>query len=123
MGRDFDYGNALPWFLNMDKLKDYLNSNSNYNVVYSSPSCYTKARNDLGFLETAAQYTGESDMQAARKDLSVKTDDFLPIASLPTSFETGMYSARPGLKGYIRQTYPILKFCQQMSLRSQGKFS
>ena len=42
MGRDFDYGNALPWFLNIDKLKNYLNSNYDANVVYSSPSCYAK---------------------------------------------------------------------------------
>ena len=42
MGRDFDYGNALPWFLNIDKLKNYLNSNYDVNVVYSSPSCYAK---------------------------------------------------------------------------------
>ena len=42
MGREFDYGNALPWFLNIDKLKNYLNSNYDVNVVYSSPSCYAK---------------------------------------------------------------------------------
>ena len=43
MGREFDYGNALPWFLNIDKLKNNLNSNFGVNVVYSSPSCYAKS--------------------------------------------------------------------------------
>lgn len=43
MGRDFDYGNALPWYLNIDKLKNNLNSNYDVNVVYSSPSCYAKS--------------------------------------------------------------------------------
>ena len=85
MGRDFDYGNALPWFLNMDKLKDYLNSNYDVNVVYSSPSCYAKAIND----------------QKSDQELPSKEDDFLPIAQAPGAFDTGLYTSRPGLKGYI----------------------
>lgn len=60
MGRDFDYGNALPWFLNMDKLKDYLNSNYDVNVVYSSPSCYAKQSFQINSWCRIGEKTGAS---------------------------------------------------------------
>ena len=85
MGRDYDYGNALPWFLNMDKLKDFLNSNYDVNVVYSSPACYSKAIYD----------------QQNGPEFPTKRDDFLPIAQSSGAFETGLFTSRPGLKGYI----------------------
>ena len=89
MGRDYDYGNALPWFLNIDKLKDFLNSNYDVNVVYSSPACYAKAIYDQHHVEWHVP------------ELPTKADDFLPIAQASGAFETGLFTSRPGLKGYI----------------------
>lgn len=47
MGSDFQYQNALPWYLNLDRLMKYVNEkNPNINVFYSTPTCYLKALND-----------------------------------------------------------------------------
>ena len=35
------------------------------------------------------------------QELPTKEDDFLPIAQAPGAFDTGLYTSRPGLKGYI----------------------
>jgi len=47
MGSDFQYQNALPWYLNLDRLIKHVNEkHPEVNVFYSTPTCYLKALND-----------------------------------------------------------------------------
>jgi len=99
MGSDFNYVNANSWFKNIDKLIKYVNANTsshNVKLVYSTPSCYTKAVNDRGL-----SYAG-------------KSDDFFPYASDPHAYWTGYFTSRPSLKGMIRRANNILQACKQM---------
>ncbi len=54
------------WFASLDKLIDYINAReSTYNMrlLYSTPSCYVKAVNEVA------------------PNFAVKSDDFFPYAS------------------------------------------
>ena len=63
MGADFTYDNANSWYKSMDKLIDKINAEDDrFNVFYSDPVTYTKARADEGL-----RYT-------------TKTDDFFPYS-------------------------------------------
>ncbi len=68
MGDDFNYENAQHYFKNMDKLIKHMNdvtNETNINVFYSTPSCYSLALNENG------GGTGGTEWQT-------KSDDFFP---------------------------------------------
>jgi len=100
MGGDFTYTEANLWYKNMDKLIKYANdrqvNGSNFNLFYSTPSCYVKALND-------ADYTWP-----------VKSDDFFPYSSDEHSYWTGYFTSRPALKYMVRQASNTLQGCKQM---------
>ena len=64
----------------MDKLIAYVNAlqsnGSKVNVLYSTPSCYTKSLNEAG------------------KTWTSKSDDFFPYASDPHAYWTGYFTSR-----------------------------
>ena len=95
--------NANMWFKNMDKIRNYFNSNASYglNILYSTPSCYLKAVHDAA--ETAGQAW------------TTKTDDFFPYASDPHAYWTGYFTSRPALKGMIRQANSLLQAAKQVN--------
>eukprot|EP00092_Neocalanus_flemingeri_P035232 GFUD01038336.1.p1 GENE.GFUD01038336.1~~GFUD01038336.1.p1 ORF type:complete len:974 (+),score=218.88 GFUD01038336.1:74-2995(+) len=102
MGEDFNYMNANMWFKNMDKLKNFLNTNQDkhkINVMYSTPSCYLKS------------------LHSSNKTWTVKSDDFFPYASDPHAYWTGYFTSRPALKGMIRQANSLLQACKQIHSR------
>jgi len=61
------------------------------NVIYSTPSCYLKALNDLN-------------LQWPTKD-----DDFFPYASDPHAYWTGYFSSRPTVKYFEREGNNLLQ--------------
>ncbi|EEZ99703.1 Alpha-mannosidase 2-like Protein [Tribolium castaneum] len=100
MGEDFNYQNAHTWFKNLDKLIYYANqrqiNGSKYNLLYSTPSCYTKAVHD------------------SNQKFVSKTDDFFPYSSDGNSFWTGYFTSRPTLKRFERQGNNFLQVCKQL---------
>ncbi|VDL90897.1 unnamed protein product [Schistocephalus solidus] len=104
MGCDFTYENANQNFVNMDRLIRHVNSlqltaGSNVNLLYSSPTCYTKAVN----LEFNRQGTMPS-----------RGGDFFPYASSGSAYWTGYFTSRPALKYFIRQSSALLTMCEQL---------
>lgn len=107
MGEDFQYQAAHSWFMNLDKLIQYINSNQekyNINIFYSTPGCYHRA------------------LMATKTFWPEKTDDFLPYASDPHSYWTGYYTSRPSSKLFMRQGelwsqvfYPFYIFLVQLT--------
>ncbi len=67
MGDDFHYENAHLNFKNMDKLIKYMNERTDYNVFYSTPSCYALALSQDGDGTEGQEWP-------------TKTDDFFPYA-------------------------------------------
>ncbi len=65
MGDDFDYQNAHENFKNIDKLIYHMNERTDYNVFYSTPSCYAYA----------LYQDGDG---ALGQEWQTKTDDFFP---------------------------------------------
>ncbi|VDK86332.1 unnamed protein product [Dibothriocephalus latus] len=113
MGCDFTYENANQNFVNMDRLIRYVNAmqgtaGSKVNLLYSSPTCYTKAVN----LEFNRQGT-----------IASRGGDFFPYASSSTAYWTGYYTSRPALKYFIRQSSSLLTMCEQewVCERADGK--
>ncbi|KAK4872843.1 hypothetical protein RN001_014872 [Aquatica leii] len=104
MGEDFTYQDAHMWFKNLDKLIHYANqlqvNGSNYNLLYSTPSCYLKAVHD----------------EAKKHNLKfpVKTDDFFPYASDPHSYWTGYFTSKPTIKRFERLGNNFLQVCKQL---------
>jgi len=101
MGMDFHYQAAHSWFKNLDKLIHYINTNlgeqENIHLLYSTPSCYVKARGmDL-------------------ENVPLKKDDFFPYASDPHAYWTGYFSSRPTSKFLIRETSRWLQFARVFS--------
>ena len=64
---------------------------SRFNLLYSTPSCYVKALNDL------------------KKSWPVKTDDFFPYGSDAHSYWTGYFTSRPAFKYMVRQASNLLQ--------------
>lgn len=97
--------NANMWFKNMDKIRNYFNSNESIglNILYSTPSCYLRAVHDAA--------------QAAGRSWTTKTDDFFPYASDPHAYWTGYFTSRPALKGMIRQANSLLQAAKQVHSR------
>lgn len=97
MGTDFQYQDAHVYFKNMDKLIKHVNGKSKkIKVFYSTPSCYTKAVNDVGRTWTS------------------KSDDYFPYASDPHAFWTGYFTSRPSLKRFERLGNNLLQTCKQV---------
>ncbi|XP_011645218.1 lysosomal alpha-mannosidase isoform X2 [Pogonomyrmex barbatus] len=98
MGDDFHYQQADMVFGNLDKLIRYTNqrNGSTVNVIYSTPSCYLKALNDLNL------------------QWPTKSDDFFPYASDPHSYWTGYFSSRPTVKYFEREGNNLLQASKQL---------
>ncbi|XP_055714111.1 lysosomal alpha-mannosidase isoform X1 [Phlebotomus papatasi] len=100
-GGDFTYMDANVYFKNLDKLIRYANeaqqNGSNFNLVYSTPSCYLKALHD------------------AHITWPTKTDDFIPYASDPHAFWTGYYTSKPALKRLERMGNNFFQICKQLT--------
>ncbi|XP_070524278.1 lysosomal alpha-mannosidase isoform X4 [Cardiocondyla obscurior] len=98
MGEDFHYQQSEMVFGNLDKLLRYTNerNGSTVNVIYSTPSCYLKALNDL------------------KVQWPTKSDDFFPYASDPHSYWTGYFSSRPTLKYFEREGNNLLQVSKQL---------
>ncbi|XP_011872614.1 PREDICTED: lysosomal alpha-mannosidase isoform X2 [Vollenhovia emeryi] len=98
MGDDFHYQQSEMVFGNLDKLIRYTNqrNGSTVNVIYSTPSCYLKALNDLNL------------------HWPTKSDDFFPYASDPHSFWTGYFSSRPTVKYFEREGNNLLQASKQL---------
>ncbi|XP_060519907.1 lysosomal alpha-mannosidase-like [Cylas formicarius] len=110
MGNDFAYQDAEMWYKNIDKLIRYINNNTfggyQYNVMYSTPSCYVKAVHE----ETKGIiYSG------------LNTFDFFPYASNPYAFWVGCYTSRPAIKRFERMGNNFLQICKQLSALSNQK--
>ncbi|KAL7059478.1 hypothetical protein AAHC03_013087 [Spirometra sp. Aus1] len=104
MGCDFTYENANQNFVNMDRLIRHVNSlqeteESKVNLLYSSPTCYTKAVN----LEFNRQGT-----------IPGRGGDFFPYASSGNAYWTGFFTSRPALKYFVRQSSSLLTMCEQL---------
>lgn len=102
MGSDFAYYNSIMYFKNMDKIIYHMNRlhGDKYHVLYSTPACYTKARNE------------------AEQKWTVKSDDFMPYSNGPQGqYWSGYFTSRPGFKGYVWDTNPVLQMCHHMNLR------
>lgn len=98
MGCDFTYQNAHAAFKNMDKLIEVVNARSKVvNLVYSTPSCYTKA------------------VHESRKVFTSKTDDYFPYGEQDHCYWTGYFSSRPALKRYERFGNNHLQVCKQLT--------
>lgn len=98
MGADFTYANAHPWFKNLDKLIRYVNKDGRFNVFYSTPEAYVKAKHSYN------------------KRWPLKTDDFFPYADCPHCYWTGYFSSRPTSKGYIRTASSHLQSVRQLEV-------
>ncbi|KAF7495939.1 Lysosomal alpha-mannosidase [Sarcoptes scabiei] len=99
MGTDFHYQDAHVWFKNLDKLIKHVNdAGVGVNVLYSTPSCYTKA------------------LFEANRTWTTKTDDFFPYASDPNSVWSGYFTSRPALKRMERVGNNLLQACKQLEV-------
>ncbi|CAG5133105.1 unnamed protein product [Candidula unifasciata] len=111
MGCDFGYQDAAVWFHNMESLMQMVNkmvvltlnyyqqnSSVKYNLLYSTPSCYTYHVNKQ------------------KVKFPVKFDDFLPYGIEPGAYWTGFYTTRGGLKMHIKRAGQILQSCKQLSI-------
>ncbi|XP_033226476.1 lysosomal alpha-mannosidase-like [Belonocnema kinseyi] len=102
MGNDFAYKNADMWYTNLDKLNKYINllNGTDYNAIYSTPSCYIKALNE------------------EKLAWSSKSDDFFPYGSEWNAYWTGYYTSRPTIKFYERMGNNFLQVVKQLSVVS-----
>lgn len=116
MGCDFTYENANLNYINMDRLIEHVNAQQQkersyrtfrlsetmmpVNLLYSSPTCYTKAVNE-----------------AFKKQGTIpqRDGDFFPYASAPNTFWTGFYTSRPTQKRMVREASSLLAACEQVS--------
>lgn len=102
MGEDFNYQIARAWFVNLEKLIKYitLRNGTDFNVFYSTPSCYLKAVNDIGIA------------------WPTKDDDFFPYGSDSHSYWTGYFTSRPTLKFFERLGNNFLQVVKQLAVLS-----
>jgi lysosomal alpha-mannosidase len=100
MGHDFTYQKAEDNFNSMDKLIEGF-KDSDYNVIYSTPSCYIEA------------------VTAAKPTLTKKEDDFFPYASNANEFWTGYFTSRPTAKRFERVANNILQSVKQLTTFSR----
>ncbi|CAG9577073.1 unnamed protein product [Danaus chrysippus] len=108
LGGDFTYQSAANWFMNIDKLINYVSSHpanmSDVNIFYSTPACYLKAIYLYG-----------------RRDKAVHTEkgDHLPYGSDLNTYWTGFYTSRPSLKYLARRAHVFLQIVKQLTVISR----
>ena len=93
MGEDNRYANANLWYKNIDKLIHAVNSNATNGIYmfYSSPDCYTQAKHEANVTWNVNHY------------------DYMPLRD-DKGYWTGFYSSRSNYKGYVRETYSLLRY-------------
>ncbi|KAG5887527.1 hypothetical protein JTB14_022139 [Gonioctena quinquepunctata] len=96
MGGDFQYEAAEMNFINMDRFIRGFKDNTEFNVIYSTPSCYVKAVNE------------------ANPNLTLKTDDFFPYTSADHEVWAGYFTSRPNSKRFERIGHNILQATKQL---------
>lgn len=77
-------------------------------VLYSTPSCYTKAVNDY--------------VNSNNQLLELKTDDFFPYADGPNTYWTGYFTSRPASKHFERQANNLLQVIKQLGANVQASY-
>lgn len=106
LGSDFAYSNAPSWYRSLDVLIDEVNQrDSRYNVFYSDPTSYMKARAQ----ETASQAVVWPE----------KRDDFFPYSDASHTFWTGYFTSRPQFKYFERYASGFLQMIRQFAVQSR----
>lgn len=121
MGCDFTYENANLNYINLDRLIEQVNANQErikasggkfrtgkpVNLLYSSPTCYTKAVNE-----------------AFKKMGSIpeRDGDFFPYASAANTYWTGFFTSRPTQKRMVREASSLLAACEAVRYSACNKF-
>ena len=95
-GDDFAHTNAYHSFQQMDKIIEYVNSNSSLNATarYGTFSEYIRTLNSLNI--TWPTYEG----------------DFFPYLSGDLQYWTGFYTSRPDIKGLVRSSSAVLRVAE-----------
>ncbi|KAJ8915810.1 hypothetical protein NQ315_004622 [Exocentrus adspersus] len=101
MGGDFQYQSAERNYMNLDKLIKGFQNNNDYNVFYSTPSCYYEA------------------VMSNKPNLSTFTDDFFPYAENDHAFWSGYYTSRSTSKRFERTGNNILQGAQHLNAFSK----
>ncbi|KAJ8951630.1 hypothetical protein NQ318_012300 [Aromia moschata] len=107
LGDDFQWKAAHNGYINVDRLIEGFKKfnpkieDKEINVIYSTPSCYTKAVRD---------YVEEKNIA-----LDVKTDDFFPFSYTTVSVFTGYYTSRPTSKRLERFANSLLQPTKQIT--------
>ncbi|XP_057661508.1 lysosomal alpha-mannosidase-like [Diorhabda carinulata] len=97
MGGDFQYQAAEINYLNMDKLIKGFKNNENYNVFYSTPSCYVQA------------------VKSQKPSLTSSSEDFFPYNENNHTYWAGYFTSRSTLKRFERIGNNILQAAQQLN--------
>lgn len=107
MGSDFHYSNADAWYKNLDKIIALTNKKygDKYNVFYSDPTTFTKAK------------------AAEKIQWTLKTDDFFPYADCENCYWSGYFTSRPTLKYIERISSSYLQVLKQFSAQAYSKMS
>eukprot|EP01033_Poteriospumella_lacustris_P010275 gene10275-7297_t len=106
LGSDFAYSNAPSWYQSLDVLIDEVNQrDTRYNVFYSDPTSYMKARAQ----ETASQAVVWPE----------KRDDFFPYSDASHTFWTGYFTSRPQFKYFERYASGFLQMIRQFAAQSR----
>lgn len=88
-----NYIRFVACFIRLSRYANERQANgSRFNLIYSTPSCYVKAVN-----------------QVPGKSWPFKTDDFFPYGSDAHSYWTGYFTSRPALKYMVRQASNLLQ--------------
>ncbi|RZC38887.1 Glyco hydro 38 and/or Alpha-mann mid domain containing protein, partial [Asbolus verrucosus] len=104
MGGDFTYQKAETNFNGIDKLIQGFKEREDYNVFYSTPTCYIQA--------VTKELNGNPDVKK-------KTEHFFPYSSDANSFWAGYFTSRPTLKRFERLGNNILQSVKQLTTFSR----
>nr|XP_008200004.1 PREDICTED: lysosomal alpha-mannosidase [Tribolium castaneum] len=114
MGDDFRYEAAMTTYMNLDLLIKGFETfeqkvdDKRIKVLYSTPSCYTKAVHDY--------------VNSNNQALELKTDDFFPYADGPNTYWTGYFTSRPASKHFERQGNNLLQVVKQVAANLQQPY-
>ncbi|KAJ8939540.1 hypothetical protein NQ314_011107 [Rhamnusium bicolor] len=107
LGDDFAWKAAHSGYINIDRLIEgfkLLNpkiDGREINLIYSTPSCYTKAVRDY--------------IEINKVSLDLKTDDFFPYADGPHTVWSGYFTSRPSSKRLERLANNLLQVTKQIT--------
>ncbi|XP_968354.2 lysosomal alpha-mannosidase [Tribolium castaneum] len=107
MGDDFRYQAALNAYINTDRLIKGFElfpqtfEGKPIKLLYSTPTCYTKAVND---------FVNSNDYK-----LQIKSDDFFPYADGVASLVVGYITSRPASKRFVREANTMLQVAKQLA--------